>query len=154
MAKLRIGIAETVDFINWCHRTLAQRSNKDSIRPYNFRRDALVFSFDVDLNLFLGNSYGWNREEQRTYFSKRPAIMDRISQITWKFGRENGGRVFLDNTRLFYVDRASQERKLCDLVWPRRTDVVDEVRRFWLALPRRSYMTIRLPGSRRTATPR
>jgi len=146
--NLRIERAETIDFLDWCRRTISQRSHQDSIRPYDGTRVALVFSFDIEMQLFLGNSYGWNRREQRTYFPRTPVVMDRIGQ-TMLPHREVGGRVFVDNRKAYYIHLASQERKLCNLIWPKGTDVVSDVRDFWLALPRRSHMTLRLPESRR-----
>ncbi len=70
--------------------------------------------------------------------------MGRMSQIALEFGRESGGRVFIDNQRYYFVDRSPRVRTLCDLTWPKGIDVVEEVKQSWLKLPR-SHMTIRLP---------
>jgi hypothetical protein len=147
--NLHIGHAETEDFLRWCRETIHQRSNRNSIRPYDPRRDALLFSFDIEMKLFLGNCYGQNPPRHKTYFQKTPTIMERMSQIALEFGRESGGRIFIDNTRYYYVDRLPREIKLCDLTWPKGIDVVSEVRKSWLELPLISHMTIRLPRSRK-----
>ena len=142
--NLHIGRAETDDFLKWCRRTISQRTSRSSIRPYDPVRDALVFSFDVELKLFLGNHYGQNPPADKTFFQKTPTIMERMSQIALEFGRKSGGRVFIDNQRYYFVDRSPRVRTLCDLTWPKGIDVVEEVKQSWLKLPP-SHMTIRLP---------
>jgi hypothetical protein len=150
--SLLIGSTETDDFLHWCRRTISQRSTRNSIRPYDEVRDALVFSFDVELNLFLGNHYGQNPPTDKTFFQKTPTIMYEMSQIALAFGRQSGGRVFIDNKRYYFVDRSPRVIKLCDLTWPKGMDVVGEVRKSWLELPLPSHMTIRLPQSRKVGT--
>ncbi len=66
----------------------------------------LFFDFDVELKLFLGNHYGQNPPADKTFFQKTPTIMGRMSQIALEFGRERGGRVFIDNQRYYFVDRS------------------------------------------------
>jgi hypothetical protein len=127
--------------------TIRRRTNWNSVRPYDLRRNALVFSFDAEMNLFLGNSYGWNRREQKTYFPRTPAVMDKIGEMMLRFpGRDMGGRVFVDNMRSYYVDLSSRERIISELSWPKNIDVVSEIRKSWLELPRRSHLTLRLPS--------
>jgi hypothetical protein len=150
--NLRIGTAETDDFLNWTRRTIRRRSNWNSVRPYDLRRNAVVLSFDAKLTPFLGNSYGWNRGEQKTYFLKTPVVLEHIRQIMLRLpDREMGGRVFIDNKRSYYVDLSSRERKIYDLTWPKGIDVVSEVRASWLKLPRRSHMTLQIRDSTKGA---
>lgn len=136
---IRVRAREADEFVAWCEETIFRRSRRTAIRPYDHKRDALVFSFDINLNLFIGNTYGWNHPPQKTYFTKTPAVMERVRTVTLKNGRINGGRVFLDNRRLFYVDLDSSEQTLCEVRWPSGRDVVSDVRGIWMKLPTRTY---------------
>src|SRR5258705_2631248 len=127
LMNLCIGSAETDDFLDWCRRTISQRSTRNAIRPYDKVRHALVFSFDVELKLFLGNHYGQNPATDKTFFLRTPTIMERMRLIALEFGRESGGRGFIDNKRYYFVDRSPRDIKLCDLTWPKGIAVVGQV---------------------------
>jgi hypothetical protein len=88
---------------------------------------------------FLGNHWGKNPTNDKTYFYRTPSLMGKIGHIMIeKFpDREMGGRVFLESRRAYYRDKSApaEERDLCALTWPQDIDVVREVRRYWLELP-------------------
>ncbi len=146
---LKIQKSEACDFLECWRKTIRQRSSRETVWPYNEKRGALVFSFDVDMKPFLGNHYGWNRLKikDRTYFSKTPELMTRIGQIMTSFSDREGGRVFIDDKRSYYVDRLLQKEPLCNLIWPEDIDVVSKIRECWLQLPEspKRTMTLHLP---------
>ncbi len=93
---------------------------------------------------FLGNHWGKNPREDRTYFPKTPTLVETIAQIMLIFpDRGAGGRVFIDNKQAYYRDNlSSQERYLCELTWLEDIDVINEIRSSWLELPWRPALTL------------
>ena len=123
--KLQVEKAEAVEFINCWQKTIADRS---FVEPYNFDRGALVFSFDGQLKAFLNYTKGYHRSHtKRPYFEKLPRIMNRIRELVRPY-RSLGGRVFIDDKQVYYVDRSKTEHHLCQISWPKGINVVTEVK--------------------------
>jgi hypothetical protein len=146
---LKIQEEEAYEFLDCWRKTIHQQSCRESVDPCDETKGiegALVFSFDKEMKPFLGNHWGVNPPEDRTYFYKTPSLMERIGNIMIdKFpDRQTGGRVFIDSKRTYYRDQSYQaeERDLCELTWPEDFDVVNEVRNSWLELPRCYGMTL------------
>ncbi|SRR6266516_3879828 len=142
--NLLIQREDAYDFLDCWRQAIHRRSYRSRVRPYDETKGALVFSFDIEMKPFLGDHWGWNRPEARTYFYQTPTLIETIAQIMLIFpDRDAGGRVFINNKQAYYRDNlSSQERELCELTWPEDIDIVSEVRNSWLELPRRSVLTL------------
>ena len=142
--NLLIQREDAYDFLDCWRQAIRRRSYRSRVRPYDETKGALVFSFDIEMKPFLGDHWGWNRPEARTYFYQTPTLIETIAQIMLIFpDRDAGGRVFINNKQAYYRDNlSSQERELCELTWPEDIDIVSEVRNSWLELPRRSVLTL------------
>src|SRR6266550_3293714 len=99
---------EAYDFLDCWRKTIHQRSHRNRVRPYDETKGiagALVFSFDLEMKPFLGNHWGGNPLEDRTYFYKTPTLIEMIAQMMLVFpDRDTGGRVFIDNKQAYYRD--------------------------------------------------
>lgn len=150
MNCLRFSGTESDEFFVWCRSTIFGRPYRDLVAPYDDRQDAIVLSFDVNLNPFFGNAWGQNESEQKTPFKNTPLALKRIREEMLALPtRRMGGRIFITNNRSYYRDYPlPYERKICDLTWPEDLDIVGKVRDAWRELPKsRSSMTIRLAAT-------
>lgn len=102
--------------------------NSPQINPYSRHKNALVFSFDKDLLPFFNYSKGWHR--QKIYFDRPLRIVNEIRGMMRRF-RATGGRVFIDNAHVYFVDASHFRTDLCELRWPNRRDVIPELRSYW-----------------------
>jgi hypothetical protein len=123
------------EFINCWKETVARSS---IIQPYNAHREALVFSFDDELNPFLNHTKGYHYpKEKRIYFKTVPRVIREIGEHL-ALSRGTGGRVFIDKEKAYYVDESLMPTSLCELCWPHDRDVVAEIKGYWSGLRRRA----------------
>ena len=106
--NLRIRREEAYDFLDCWREAIQQRSYRESVEPYDETKGmegSLVFSFDVRMRPFLGNHWGKNPPNDKTYFSRTPSLMEKIAQIMIENfpDREQGGRVFIESKRVIIV---------------------------------------------------
>jgi hypothetical protein len=118
------------EFVNAWKETIARSS---VIRPYNERREALVLSFDDELNPFLNYTKGYHYpKDKRTYFKTVPKVLRQIGKRMAPC-RGTGGRVFIDNEKAYYIDESLISTDLCELCWPNDRDAIAEIRGYWRA---------------------
>ena len=136
---MRLSTTDVDEFVNCWKQTMA---DSHVVRPYNERRDALVFSFDDDLNPFLNYTKGYHHPKaKRIYFRTVPKVIRDIGTHMAP-SRETGGRVFVDNEKAYYVDERLVSTDLCELSWPEDRNAVAEIRGYWRASRRRSTLTL------------
>ena len=136
---MRLSTTDVDELINCWEETMASSS---IVRPYNSRREALVLSFDDDLSPFLNYTKGYHYPKaKRIYFETVPRVIREIRNLMAPY-RGTGGRVFIDNQRIYFVDEHLISTDLCDLSWPDGRDVIAEIRDSWNASRRRSTMTL------------
>jgi hypothetical protein len=125
--------------VNCWQETMARSS---ILHPYNERREALVLSFDGELNPFLNYTKGYHYPKgRRTYFKTVPKVIREIGKYMVPY-RGTGGRVFIDNKKAYYVDESLRPNDLCELSWPEDRDVVAEIRSYSRASRRRATITL------------
>lgn len=136
MKRLRVSNSETDDFVE---------SVKDAVdenrivRPYNELKNALVFSFDSELNAFSNFSKGWHKDRlRRPYFERGATLIEKLEAMM-TIARPSGGRVFVDHDYAYFFDRDSGRTDLCRLVWPNGRNVVDEIRCYWIGQRRATF---------------
>jgi hypothetical protein len=142
--KLHITKDEAIEFINCWRETIAKSS---FVEPYNSYRAALVFSFDGELKAFLNYTKGYHRlRETRPYFARLPGLMNKIRDLMIPY-RDLGGRVFIDDNEVYFVDISLPPQHLCEVKWPKDVDVVAEIKR--LRPKPKSVMTLQIMTPRK-----
>ncbi|MEA2204462.1 MAG: hypothetical protein QOE77_1238 [Blastocatellia bacterium] len=132
---MQIEETDTADFVS-CLREAIR--NKPYVKPFNGRKNALVFSFDKDMRPFHNYSKGWHL--QKPYFDRTPSVVRQIREVLFTH-RTDGGRIFLDNSRVYFVDGSLRRTDLCSIRWPKGRDVVSEIRDFKIRLGPRLTLT-------------
>jgi hypothetical protein len=136
---MSLSTTDVEEFVNCWQETMDRSS---IIRPYNVRREALVLSFDDELNPFLNYTKGYHYPKgKRFYFETVPKVIRDIGKRLGPY-RGTGGRVFIDNQRAYYVDELLIRTDLCELSWPENRDVIAEIRGYWSASRRRATMIL------------
>jgi len=125
---LRISNSETEDFVDCVKDAITENR---IVKPYNELKDALIFSFDAELNAFSNFSKGWHKERRRRpYFERGTTLIEELEAMMIT-ARPSGGRVFIDNDYAYFFDRDSDRTNLCSLEWPNGRNVVDEIHSYW-----------------------
>ena len=134
-----LSTTDVDEFVDCWRETLARSS---ILHPYNESREALVLSFDGELNPFLNYTKGYHYpKERRTYFKSVPNVIREIGKRMAPY-RGRGGRVFISNQKAYYVDESSRSTDLCELSWPEDRDVIAEIRSYSRASRRRATITL------------
>src|SRR6266567_7048874 len=89
--NLLIQREDAYDFLDCWRQAIHRRSYRSRVRPYDETKGALVFSFDIEMKPFLGDHWGWNRPEARTYFYQTPTLIETIAQIMLIFPDRDAG---------------------------------------------------------------
>ena len=136
---MRLSTSDVDELVNCWQETMDRSS---IVRPYNARREALVLSFDDDLNPFLNYTKGYHHPKaKRIYFKTVPRIIREIGNHMVPY-RGTGGRVFIDNQKAYCVDEGLISTDLCELDWPKDRDVIAEIKGYWSASRRRPTITL------------
>jgi hypothetical protein len=125
---MRLATTDVDELVHCWRETMA---SSRIVRPYNTRREALVFSFDENLNPFLNYTKGYHHPKwKRIYFETVPRVIREIGNHMASY-RGTGGRVFINNQRAYYVDESLVSTDLCELSWPESRDVIAEIVGYW-----------------------
>ena len=131
---VRIPKKATERFFSNLKSVLTSMDSQDieELRLYVKGRSAIAISFDSSLHPFLGRTTGLNEEEQRTRGLNESLFVLQLIQARLAVERDTGGRVFLDSTGAYWVDKtdntgSGNEKHLVDWCWPGR-DLVERVR--------------------------
>jgi hypothetical protein len=136
---MRLSTVDVDELVHCWQETMA---SSPIVHPYNARREALVFSFDDELNPFLNYTKGYHHpKRKRPYFETVPRVIREIGKRMVHY-RGTGGRVFIDNQKTYYIDERLISTDLCDLRWPKDRDIIAEIRSNWSAPRRRSSITL------------
>ena len=112
------------------------------VRPYNPRRNSLVFSFDDNFSPFLNYTKGYHHpKSKRFYFKTVPRVIREIANHMVPY-RGTGGRVFLNKQKAFYVDETLVSTDVCELTWPKSRDVIAEIVSYWRASRQRAAIKL------------
>ncbi|MEK6280572.1 MAG: hypothetical protein AABN95_09495 [Acidobacteriota bacterium] len=112
---MTLSTRDVEEFVECWQETMGRSS---ILRPYNSRREALVLSFDGELNPFLNYTKGYHYpKEKRIYFKTVPRVIHEIGKTMAPY-RGTGGRVFIDNEKAYYVDESLISTDLCEISWP------------------------------------
>lgn len=77
---------------------LAELPWNELMKLYLISEGNLVISFDSDYRPFIGQTYGYNRINQRIYFNGNNDVINNIAFALEATGRDvNGGRVFINS---------------------------------------------------------
>ncbi len=136
--NIQITLKDTFDFVLSWEDAIG---GKCFVHPYNSKRGALVFSFDGGLKPFLNYTKGYHRERaKRPYLATTPGVMAELCKLLRPY-RDQGGRVFVDRKKAYFVDETGIKHHLCDLKWPDGIDIVTIVKNL---RPRPPSMTLRV----------